>query len=264
MVNETNVTNVKNFSQDSLKERFEFVLTTNEFIVCQRYFKIFNLNEKSLNSLELFETMNYCVELIQNDLKKKSNLYNHYTAPQVFNNRAEYDAWISNPSHKLEDVCFVLFRDTEEVYVYNEGNLKFFDKRFNTSDYIGTTNEADAMPCNLKLTLLDNGKVIYSRMWDGNDYPRFIRNNIDLSNYKNKYNDDGKVFEAGLINLLTKNREDLVPIIINEINNTCSMPDKKYTTSLNYGGKKYYTNINRPMYFNWKKVTNKNKTNLNE
>lgn len=263
MVNETNVNSVKTFSQESLKERFEFILTTNEFIVCQRYFKIFNLNEKSLNSLELFNTMNYCVDLIQNDLKKKSNIYNHYTAPQVFNNRAEFDEWILNPSHKLEDVCFVLFRDTEEVFVYNDGVLKLFDKRFNTSDYIGS-DESEVTPCNLKLTLLDNGKVIYSRMWDGNVYPRFIRNNIDLSNYKNKYIEDGKIYEAALISLLTKNREDLVPIIINEINNTCSMPDKNYTNSMNYGGKKYHTNIHRPIHFNWKKSTNKPKTNLNE
>lgn len=35
------------------EERFEFVLYVNNYILCQRYFKIFNFNEDSLKSLEM-------------------------------------------------------------------------------------------------------------------------------------------------------------------------------------------------------------------
>lgn len=238
-MNENNVENV-NTPQEIRRERFEFVLTINDNIVCQRYFKILGLKNLALNSNELYETLDYCVQLIQSDLRSKTNLYNWYTAPMVFNDMDEYNKWISNPNNHIENVSFVVFRDTEETYVYSDMKLHKFDKRFNTSDYI--SDRTDDVPCDLKFTFLDNGRIIYSKIWDGNDYPRFIRNNIDLSNSKNKYEDDGKAYEAFLIKVLTNNRKDLVPVIINEICEACSADPKNCTTELKYGDKVYYTN----------------------
>ena len=245
MVNETNVTFPKG---DLRKERFEFVLTINNSIVCQRYFKINRLRKNALQSLELTDTLNYCVQLIQRDLKDKSNLYNIYTAPQIFANRDEFNTWMVN--HTLKPVTFVLFKDTEEVFVWSGDTLIPFDKRFNVSDYTETRDNIEGAPYTLCFTFIDNGKdyqtnelkrVVYSRIWDGTDYPKFIRGNIDLSNSKNKFNMELRPFDAVLTSLLNKERGDLVSTIIDEICDVCSDEGIKYTTELVYGDKTYKT-----------------------
>ena len=247
MVNINNVTPSKG---ELRRERFEFVLTINNSIVCQRYFKINKLRKNALISTELVDTLNYCVNLIQRDLRNKSNLYNIYTAPQIFNNREECDEWMSR--NKLEPVTFVLIKDTEEVFVWSGEKLELFDKRFNTSDYVEKRDEIEGAPYTLCFTFIDNGKdymtkenksPIYSRVWDGTDYPKFIRGNIDLSNSKNKFNMELRPFDAVLVNLFNKGREDLVSRIIDEICDVCSDESIKYTTTLTYGDKVYSTNV---------------------
>lgn len=258
MTNETSAAILNAQQQEIRRERFEFVLTINDFIVCQRYFKIANLKSTALHSVELHDTLDYCVGLIQNDLREKTNLYNWHTAPMVFKNREEYDKWISNPYNELKNATYVLFKDTEEVFVYSDRVIKKFDKRFNVNDYIGSRDSV--IPCDLKFTFMDNGNIIYSKSWDGNDYPRFIRNNIDLSNSKNRYDEDGKQFESSLIKILIKDRGDLVPKIINEICEVCATEPKHCTTELRYGDKVYYTNAIDRYYKSLHKI-NVNKTN---
>lgn len=237
MVNET-VTSSP--IQDTRKERFEFVLSINEFIVCQRYFKIpTKVRTSDLHSLEMKETLDDCVGIIQRDLRSKSNMYSHYTSPQVFNNIDEFTSWI--PHNKLDVPSYVVFRDTETVYVWDGECLKLYERYFNMGDYI-TLSGSEETPNVLKFEVLDNGKPIYSRIWDGNDYPRFIRNNIDLSNSKNKYTFEEKPFEHLLVKLLNKDRGDLVSKIINEICSLFTSEDKiKFTTKLKYGKKTYRT-----------------------
>ena len=208
--------------QDVRKERFEIILTINDNIVCQRYFKINGLKNNAFKSNKFRNAIEYCVGLIQNDLKLKSNLYNCYTAPQIFNNLDEFNGWISH--HHLRVPEYVLFRDTKQVYVWDGDKLKLYEKRFNVSDYI--TIEEEIAPNDIKFSFLDDGNIIFSETWDGNNYPRFIRNNIDLSNSKNRYDSNVKPYESYLIKLLTKNREDLIPLIINKICDVCSNDSK--------------------------------------
>ena len=78
-------------------------------------------------------------------------------------------------------------------------------------------------------------------MWDGNVYPRFVRNNIDLSNSKNRYDDD-KPYEAFLLKTLISDRSDLVSPIINEICDVCSMNSREYTSAMEYGNVTYHSN----------------------
>lgn len=221
MINEINE-GVMPVAQDVRKERFEIILTINDNIICQRYFKINGLKNNPFKSRKFRNAIEYCANLIQNDLKLKSNLYNCYTAPQIFNNVEEFQNWI--PSHYLRVPEYVLFRDTKLVYVWDGEKLKLYDKRFNVSDYIATDEEI--VPNDIKFSFLDDGNVIYSKIWDGNAYPRFIRNNIDLSNSKNRYDSNVKPYESYLIKLLTKDREDLIPMIINEICDVCSSEPK--------------------------------------
>lgn len=52
--------------------RFEFVLSLNGHIICQRLFDIKGYNEEVLKSMDLKYLVDDCVELIENDLKEKS------------------------------------------------------------------------------------------------------------------------------------------------------------------------------------------------
>jgi len=56
-------------------KKFEFLLKINDKIICQRYFSVKEPNEKVVKSLEIYEASKRCVELIENDLKQKSEEY---------------------------------------------------------------------------------------------------------------------------------------------------------------------------------------------
>ena len=66
----------KNFepSREIRKERFEFELTINGNIICQRYFKINNFNERSVYSTEFLDAIRGCASLIQESLRRKKRL----------------------------------------------------------------------------------------------------------------------------------------------------------------------------------------------
>ena len=51
-------------------KKFEFLLKINSNIICQRYFSMKNFNPKSVNSREMLECVNDCVEIVQKQLKE--------------------------------------------------------------------------------------------------------------------------------------------------------------------------------------------------
>ena len=54
------------------KEKFEFLLSINDNIICQRYFTVRNHNPKSINSIDLYESVLYIKEVISNKLILKT------------------------------------------------------------------------------------------------------------------------------------------------------------------------------------------------
>ena len=62
-------------SSKDYKERFEFVFTTGDNIICQRYFRINNFNPTSLRSYVLTNAIRRCAAVIDNDLKDKTQIY---------------------------------------------------------------------------------------------------------------------------------------------------------------------------------------------
>ena len=213
------------------KERFEFVLTINGNIVCQRYFRINGFNNDSLRSIELVETIDKCVSLIDRDLKAKSQIYHECAAPQVFETLDAMKRWVENPRTRKFSIkvpSFVVTRDSDDTFVWSGVEMEKYDKYFNKADFLQPSDGE----CVLKFAFIDNGREVCSKIWDGTIYPRFIRTNIDLSNSRNKY-EGGDVFlpfESGLIKLFNESQEDLIPIIVKEICNCCSSKDD-YTTS---------------------------------
>ena len=239
----------KNLEDNQIRvERFEFVLTVNENIVCQRYFRIGGFRERSLGSLQLTEAVEKCVDIINKDLIEKSNIFNWYMAPQVFKNREEMDAWIEKHKEdrfKLEVPCFAVLRDTKEIFNWNGNEMLSWTNKFDTSDFDGTSPE---QPCILKFSFLENKNEVRSMSWDiSNICPRFVRSNIDLSNSKNKYEVDGVTkapIESFLIKKYMKSMTSIIPKILNALSTACSYDDvSEYTTYVDYGGRKYDLDI---------------------
>lgn len=234
------------------KERFEFVLMNNENVVCQRYFRIPGFRPQVVSSVELTDTIDRVARLIKNDLASKSRVYLWHTAPQVYANAAEMEAHL--PTAKFTSpITYIILRDTEEVFVWNGETVKPYNGYFNVTDYVGGNNPLNNTSCVLKFTFYDNGndlsehKEIMSVAWDGSEYPRFIRNNIDISNYKNKYKEPEtfSAYEAALVTILNEGREDLIPIIVNEITECCTSDEERpnYTRKVTYGDKEYGMNV---------------------
>ena len=80
-------------------ERFEFRLTVNDIIFCQRYFKINNFNPDCLRSYELVHTIRHVADMIDRDLKMKTLTYIELYAPRVFNTEDEMFKYFENPCH---------------------------------------------------------------------------------------------------------------------------------------------------------------------
>lgn len=223
------------------KERFEFILSINDSIVCQRYFRMYGYRNESANSIEVVEALDACVNLINNNLKRKTATFFATTAPQIFKNNAECDAYMKN--HTLETPSFVVVKEyynekTNEVennalfVTDNDGKLsRYSGQYFNFNDYINNIDE-----CNdrFTLSLLEYGKVVCEKTWDASVFPRFIRSNIDLSNKRNRFKPvdfSTYPFEWYCVEAMNVGLEDLVPSIVNTFVEFLARPeDYKYTT----------------------------------
>lgn len=237
------------------KERFEYVLSVNGNIICQRNFAINNFQEKSLGSVHLTDAVMACVDLIDKDLKEKTDIYNILTAPQVFQNEDEMNKWVKERPFNLDNPAFVVLRESEQVYVWDGEKMTEYNKPFNRTDYAGESND---QPCTLKFAFLDNGEEVRSVQWDGNRYPKFVRTNIDIINQKNKYEAEGVYapFEAFIINAFNKDRKDLTPSIKWKLSYACSGETVRYFSRVHYGDKEYDLNLkgyNERLFQNLKK-----------
>jgi len=54
------------------KEKFEFVLSINDNIICQRFFTVKNHNPETVSSIELYESVEYIKEIINKQLILKT------------------------------------------------------------------------------------------------------------------------------------------------------------------------------------------------
>lgn len=70
----------ENHKFDYQNYRFEFILDVNDNIICQRLFDIRGYNEEVLRSMDLKWLIDDCVDIIIDDLKKKSieQLWKYY------------------------------------------------------------------------------------------------------------------------------------------------------------------------------------------
>lgn len=218
------------------KERFEFELTVDGNIICQRYFRINEFNPKALMSYELTEALRRCVRTIDNDLKNKTQAYLEMYAPMVFNTEDEMYTFLSNPNNAarltLGEGIVVRGNKTTDYAVVNNGQIKELGYKFDDGELTEVSPEETKVT--YKFAFKVDGRETSAMIWDGY-YPKFVRDKIDLTNKRGRFEGDDPSrlsFEQYLLYKMVEGKSDLVYGIIQHICNACSFSeDKEYTTS---------------------------------
>jgi hypothetical protein len=217
------------------KERFEFIFKVNDNIICQRFFKINNFNEQSAYSIELYDTVNDIVDLIDKDLKSKSRIYTWYMYDKDY---VDEEFMPRKKSGIFGETMFYSDENYIERGVYD--SHKLID---NVKVYL-PDNETT-----FKFSFCMDGREIISKIWNGDAYPNFVKTSVDISNKKYLFigtDESGMKFDNILLKRMSENRYDLIPIIIKKLCYVCSSSfsnDYDYTTTDVYSGKEYNLNI---------------------
>ena len=120
----------KTTNENSLlkKEQFEFILTINGNIICQRYFRINGFKREAYSSIELVEAIDNCVDLINADLKAKTEIYLSNTAPKVFKDKDEMNAWAEkHRGERFERPVYVVLSNADGTYVWDGEEMTPYD-----------------------------------------------------------------------------------------------------------------------------------------
>lgn len=240
------------------KEPYEFRLLIGDSIICQRYFKINNFNQLSLSSVELTNTIRYCANLINEDLKSKSRMYSWYMSPMIFDNEGQMYEWFSNPLNyeKIMSYETIVIRDEDaSEYIWDVDDKKIIkcDKKSDDGTFTSPLTDRDVLT--YELAFYVNDKKVVSTSFEG-IYPYYIRRNIDLSNTRGKFEGDDLTrlsFDSYIINRLVYDRQDLIKKVVKEICLTCSVSDNSYyTLTEKFKNKTYNLMLNDPKDFNSK------------
>ena len=172
------------------KNKFQFLIWVNNNVICQRYFKINGFNEESIYSAEFNECMNGIVDSIQRDLESKSRIF----------------MWYTNMSEPMKIQGF-LTEDEDNININNE---------------IEKPKEGEFI---FKFSFLIDDVPVFEKIWDGNVYPKFVRNGVDLTNnyafYDNK-DTSALSFGAAIIRYMQKGKINLISDFIRRICETLS------------------------------------------
>lgn len=226
------------------KERHQFVLSANDNIICQRFFKVNGFNPISLQSKEFYDAVMDAVWMIKNDLQSKSRIYMDITMRK----KTKLTGFCEDEGLTLEDYTSIC-DDTKE------GEVTLSNGRTINKSYIEfcDAEEEDDAPFIFKFAYLFDDKPMYEVVWDGTVYPKYVRNSVDLSNSNAsyKYADPSRMsFSQQMTKQLTEGRKDLIYGIIKLLSNTLSNRmdeegnpvEQSYTTSEKYGDKFYTFN----------------------
>ena len=247
----------------SYKERFQFMLSINDNIICQRYFRINGFNAESLESEELKYVMDEIVELIQQELISKSRIYMWYTRDEPMKLTGFTNVECSEGVLRaLIDTKVVGKICDEDGNIYDKSYFEYPTEMIENDDEKPEDGEFV-----FKFSFLVDDKPVYTYAWDANVYPKYVRNSVDLTNSDAAYKDRDPMslnFSAAIIYRLTYGRSDLVYSIIKKIcdtlSNTYTDSFGNYTKKVVYSNKNgddktyYYTPYNKVVVNEWRKV----------
>lgn len=232
----------KQLENSLYRERFQFILQINDNIICQRFFRVNGFVIEALDSLELKEVMDEAVRMIQDDLVSKSRVYNWYTSLSPL----KLTGFVKDMGKYNEAERFTIMAPGKEGCVAcSNGDVvekTYFNAEPKEDDpYVDNERPADGEFV-FKFSFLFDDKVLYERIWDGNVYPKYVRNSVDLTNSDVMYRDRDPMslhFNIAIIRHMTIDKLDLVYHIIKKICyilSTSFTEDKnEYTKKMVYG-----------------------------
>lgn len=168
------------------KNKFQFLIWANDNVICQRYFKINGFNEESIYSEEFSNCMNGIVSSIQEDLESKSRIFLWYTDTTE---PLKMNGFLTDEEiEKYGSEFLGIMTDNNIV-----GNIEAPDGKVFRKDYVDLPKREDEEnfevdrpvdgECVFKFSFLIDDKPVFEKIWDGNIYPKFVRNGVDLTNY---------------------------------------------------------------------------------
>ena len=210
------------------KSKFQFLIWVNDNVICQRYFKINGFNEESIYTEEFTNCMNGIVQSIQEDLESKSRIFMWYTnlkEPLKLTGFAT-----DNEVEKYGRDFFTLLVNSDVRGDIEAPDGEIFHKEyveFNegvANDYGEVERPAEGEYI-FKFSFLIDDITVFEKIWDGNVYPKFVRNGVDLTNSYMSY-DNKEVsalsFGAAIVRYMQSGKINLISDFIRRICETLS------------------------------------------
>ena len=219
------------------KSKFQFIIWVNGNAICQRYFKINGFQEESIYSKEFTECMNGIVDSIQKDLNSKSRVFMWYTN---LSQPMKLQGFLSSEESERYDNQFIRCICDKNV----EGSVEAPDGKIFKKEYITFPSDSSAEYGELKrpeegvftfkFSFLIDDKPVYEKIWDGNVYPKFVRNGVDLTNSYSQYDSkdtSSMSFGAAVVRYMQKGKANLISDFIRRI---CDTLSNSYTDKYEY------------------------------
>lgn len=246
-------------ANDAFWERFQFVLSINDDIICQRYFRINGFNRDMVHTEEFGNVMDGCVSMIMNDLKYKCFVYGSYVRDEPI----KLTGFVKDVSN-TDDLGLITNMSIEGDVILSDGTKitkEYFDIPKTDGDW--RDDPLEPWEVTFKFSFLIDDKPAYERVWDGSQYQKYVRNSVDLSNSDAYWRDKDQsnlYFSAALAKHMTNGRKDLTWKIIRNICEVLCWSQSEYenqsTTKGKYGDKVYaYRPYNKQFVDEWRSFT---------
>ena len=236
------------------KSKFQFLIWVNDNVICQRYFKINGFNEESVYTEEFSNCMNGIVESIQKDLESKSRIFMWYTN---LKEPMKMQGFIRNEDVEKYGCEFLSILTDSSI----RGKIEAPDGKIYTKEYINynenvTNNYGELERPNdgefiFKFSFLIDDKAVFEKIWDGNVYPKFVRNGVDLTNNYAQYDNkdtSSLSFSAAIIRYMQNGKTNLISDFIRRICETLSNSFREkysYTKQMEYNNSEVIDNDRR-------------------
>lgn len=237
------------------KSKFQFLIWVNDNVICQRYFKINGFNEESVYTEEFNNCMNGIVRSIQEDLESKSRIFMWYTN---MSEPMKMQGFLTDEEiEKYGHDFFMLMNDSRVSGKIEAHDGKIFTKEYfkfceDTTNEFGDTERPEEGEFTFKFSFLIDDVPVFEKIWDGNVYPKFVRNGVDLTNnyayYDNK-DTSALSFGAAIIRYMQRGKINLISDFIRRICETLSNTYmEKYEYTKEIGVYKNNNKINKEKY----------------
>ena len=210
------------------KSKFQFLIWVNDNVICQRYFKINGFNEESVYTEEFSNCMNGIVRSIQEDLESKSRIFMWYTN---MSEPMKMQGFFSEEEAKKYGEDFLgIMHDTSisgkifapDGKIFNKEYINYAEETANEYGEIEKPKDGEFV---FKFSFLIDDVPVFEKIWDGNVYPKFVRNGVDLTNnyaFYDKKDTSTLSFGAAIIRYMQKGKSNLISDFIRRICETLS------------------------------------------